>query len=260
MRASLALLVMLGACGAAPPSPNAARDVAKVLRADAPKANVAALNLKANDGVTVYGTLYRAAKPRAVILLFHQAGSGRGEYVSIAPRLVAAGYTALAIDQRAGGTLYGKNETAAALGKEAGYLDARPDLQAALDWAETQKLPVILWGSSYSSALIFPLAANNPGKVRALLSFSPGEYFDGALAIGPAAGKVTVPVFVTTAGTPAEIATAQSIVAAIPPGKAIVYVPKAGVHGSSTLIATKNPAGAEANWRAVFAFLKAVAP
>ncbi|MDB5708266.1 MAG: hypothetical protein JWL96_336, partial [Sphingomonas bacterium] len=38
------------------------------------------------------------------------------------------------------------------------------------------------------------------------------------------------------------------------------YVPKAGVHGSSTLIATKDPKGAEDNWAAVMAFLKKVAP
>lgn len=50
-----------------------------------------------------------------MILLFHQAGSSKAEYATISPRLVAAGYSALAIDQRSGGELFGSNETAAAL-------------------------------------------------------------------------------------------------------------------------------------------------
>ena len=38
------------------------------------------------------------------------------------------------------------------------------------------------------------------------------------------------------------------------------FVPDHGVHGSSTLIAAKNPEGAQAGWSAVLAFLNRVAP
>ena len=96
------------------------------------------IQLTAADGVKVYGSVYRAAKPRALILLFHQAGSSKAEYATIAPRLVQAGYSALAIDQRAGGGMYGKNETAKAFGREVRYREARPDLQAALDCAAAE--------------------------------------------------------------------------------------------------------------------------
>ena len=84
--------------------------------------------LTASDGVKVYGSLYRAAKPRALILLFHQAGSSKDEYATIAPRLAQAGYSALAIDQRSGGGCTARIETADALGEQADYLDtaARP--------------------------------------------------------------------------------------------------------------------------------------
>ena len=71
------------------------------------------------DGVKVAGLYYRVPRPKAVILLFHQAESGKGEYATIAPRLVAAGYSALAIDQRSGGDLFGRDETAATLGRSA---------------------------------------------------------------------------------------------------------------------------------------------
>ena len=219
------------------------------------------VTLTASDGVKVYGVAYHAAQPKALILLFHQAGSSKDEYATIAPRLVTAGYSALAIDQRAGGGLYGANETAKAFGREVRYREAMPDLQAALDWAQQQKLPIILWGSSYSSSLVFPLAANDPQGIIAILSFSPGEYFDGQPAIGAAAAKVQVPVFVASGNSKGETSEADPIFAALPRNAANVrFVPNHGVHGSSTLVASKNPAGAEANWRAVLAFLNRVAP
>jgi dienelactone hydrolase len=218
------------------------------------------VTFKADDDLTIFGRSYAAAKPKAVILLFHQAESSKGEYTEIAPRLRDAGYTAIAIDQRSGGKLYGDNETVSLLGKGTDYLDAKRDLQAALTFAGALKLPVILWGSSYSSSLVFPVAVENPGKVKALLAFSPGEYFPDKALVKTAAAKVDVPVFVTSASDPEEVAEAKAIVAAVPGGRAEQYVPVAGVHGSSTLIAAKDPKGAEANWAAVMAFLKKVAP
>lgn len=77
-----------------------------------------AVFLKAADGVLVHGLEYRAIRPRALILLFHQAGSSKAEYATIAPRLAAAGYTSLAIDQRSGGSLLGPNATVAGVGHQ----------------------------------------------------------------------------------------------------------------------------------------------
>ena len=106
--------------------------VAVALAACAPAGLTSAATLRAADGVAVHGSFHAATDPRAVVLLFHQAGSSKGEYATIAPRLAAAGYESLAIDQRSGGDLFGRNETAAALGREAGYLEAERDLEAAL--------------------------------------------------------------------------------------------------------------------------------
>lgn len=245
-----ATLTMLAACSA-PDSGKAAL----VFEADS-----SAIQLKAADGVTVYGRLYPAEHPKAVILLFHQAGSGKGEYASIAPRLVAAGYTALAIDQRSGGSLYGPNESAGRLGRPAGYLDAVQDLQAAVDWGVAQHVPIIVWGSSYSSSLVFPIAVENVGKVKALLAFSPGEYFDDKTLVERAAAKLTVPAYITSSPSADEVAGAKAIADAVPHGLATRYVPVVGVHGASTLIAAKDPKGAETNWLPVLAFLKKVAP
>jgi dienelactone hydrolase len=215
-----------------------------------------ALTLTASDGLAVHGLLYEAPHPRAMILLFHQAQSSKGEYATIAPRLAKAGYSALAIDQRSGDEMFGPNETAQGLGRKADYLEAEPDLQAALDWAQARKLPIILWGSSYSSSLIFPLAARDPQGIVALLAFSPGEYFDDVRMIRSAAAKLRVPVFIASTGSADETNKADTVMAALPTGAANVrYVPEHGEHGSSTLIAARNREGAEANWRAVLAFL-----
>ncbi|CAA9489129.1 MAG: hypothetical protein AVDCRST_MAG91-444 [uncultured Sphingomonadaceae bacterium] len=244
------------ACDAAPA--DRAQPAQPIGNVPAPVAAAAEpLTLKAGDGVTVHGAYYRARAPKALILLFHQAGSNKGEYAAIAPRLVGAGYSALAIDQRSGGDMFGgRNETVARLGRSAGYGDAKRDLAAALDWAGDKRLPVILWGSSYSGALLFPVAAENGGKAAALLSFSPGEYLGGGDTVRRAAARVRVPVFVTSAKDAAEIQAARTILAAVASPDKTQFIPElGGVHGSSTLIPALNPGGAEANWRAVLAFL-----
>ena len=152
--------------------------------------------------------------------------------------------------------MYGENETVQRNGRSADMKLAQRDMQGAVDWAAAQGRPVILWGSSYSAALAFPVAAANPGKVKAVLAFSPGEYFDGKPAIASAAKAVTVPVFVTSAPSAEEQAEAKPIFDAAAAKDKTLFVPQHGVHGSSTLIAAKNPAGAASEWTAVQTFLK----
>jgi len=249
-----AVTLTAGACHAAPENKQAPA-------ASEQKPATEPVMLTAADGVKVYGTWYRAEHPKALILLFHQAGSGSGEYATIAPKLVAQGYSALAIDQRAGDGMFGENRTAKDLGREAGYLDAKPDLEAALAWARDKKLPVLLWGSSYSAALVFLVAAEHSGEVAGVLAFSPGEYLGTEGMVKAAAAKVQAPVFVTSAKDAKEIADARAIETAVPGTGNMLFVPqKGGVHGSSTLIPARNAAGAGENWDAVLAFLHRVAP
>lgn len=220
----------------------------------------APVTLRAADGVSVHALRYDARRPRATVLLFHQAGSGKGEYAAIAPRLARMGFASLAIDQRSGGGLFGRNATAAGLRTPATDLDAERDLEAAFDWGRARRRPLILWGSSYSAALVFRVAARHRGQITALLAFSPGEYLDDKGAVRAAAAKVTAPIFVTSASTPDEIAAARAILRASPARVRRQFTPEQGVHGSSTLITARNPGGAAANWRAVTAFLDLVAP
>jgi alpha-beta hydrolase superfamily lysophospholipase len=222
-----------------------------------------AMTVTTADGVTVYGELYPQAgeRLRGTILLFHQAGSNATEYATIGPELAAMGFDALAIDQRSGGPRTGApNRTVDVLGGSTGYLEALPDLEAALNWARTRgDLPVILWGSSYSSSLVLVLAGRDAAGVDAVLAFSPGEYLRG-VGVADSVTTLTVPAYVTSSGSAEEVAAAGAIVAAMPAGIAELVTPDVGVHGSSTLIPSMNPGGWEANWVPVRAFLDRVAP
>lgn len=218
------------------------------------------VTLTASDGVKVYADFYPAdSKSRPYILLFHQAGSNRSEYSPIAPRLVKLGFNCLAIDQRSGGDLWGHhNETVWRLGHSAEYPDVLKDLEAALVWAKSSggDAKVLVWGSSYSAALVFVLAAKHPDELAGVLSFSPGEYLGGSDVVHHAAAGVSVPIFVTSAKDQEEIAGAKSILASSPAKIKMQFVPRiAGVHGSSTLRADRNHAGESENWKAVEEFL-----
>jgi dienelactone hydrolase len=214
----------------------------------------------AQDRINVRGDLYAAENPKAIILLFHQADSSKDEYATIAPRLVAAGYTAMAIDQRSGGSMFGTNETMKNVKHKAEMVDAERDLIGAVNWARPFGKPIILWGSSYSASLVFDVANLYPGQVKAVMAFSPGEYFPDPHMVGRAASTLAVPAYITSSSDPAEIAKAKAIAGKVPGGRAEQYVPATGVHGSSTLIAAKDRKGAEANWASALAFLKKVAP
>ena len=219
------------------------------------------LTLTASDGVKIHGQVSRAAKPNApIILAFHMAGSNHAEYAPIVSKLNAAGFTVLAIDQRSGGNGFSsRNKTVDGLGRSTTYDEALKDLEAAHAWgvAEARGAPVLAWGSSYSAALIFVLAAKNPATVAGVLSFSPGEYFGDRNLVHTAASAVKVPVFVSQSSGSGEVEAARSIVAVVSTNEKTHFIPTvAGVHGSSSLREDANPKGAQEYWSAVLSFLK----
>jgi dienelactone hydrolase len=214
------------------------------------------VSFAASDDVQVFGKLYSAGDTtKPIILLFHQADYNKEEYSEIAPRLVEAGFNALAVDQRSGGNAYGgENLTVNALGKSTGYLEALPDLEAALAWAKGNGYQtIIVWGSSYSSSLVFLLAAEHP-EIAGVLSFSPGEYFSKLTLVQDAAAKVTVPVFITSDGSSGEVTKAHTIFAAVASKNKVEFEPDGiGFHGSFALL--QGPLK-EKYWTAVLAFLE----
>lgn len=221
-----------------------------------------AVTLTATDGSKVFGDVWRAAGARPpVIVAFHQAESSAAEYAPIAPRLVQAGFTVLAIDQRSGdGNFGGTNRTVAARGGvTTGYDAALPDLDAALRWArrEARGAPVVIWGSSYSASLVFLLAAAHPpGEVAGVVAFSPAEYLHRKGAVAKAAAKVAVPVYIDQASDAEEIASSAAILRALKSAdKQQLVSASPSTHGSSTLRVDSNAGGAEAHWPPLLKFL-----
>ena len=55
--------------------------------------------LTASDGLKVYSSFYPAVgRAKATVLAFHQAGSNKSEYATIAPRLTKLGFNVLALE------------------------------------------------------------------------------------------------------------------------------------------------------------------
>ncbi|WP_247438193.1 hypothetical protein [Bradyrhizobium sp. 139] len=106
--------------------------------------------------------------------------------------------------------------------------------------------------------MIFEVAADHAGHVNALLAFSPGEYLGDPDEVAKAAARVQVPIYVTSSSSADEVGAARTILSASPARTKIQYEPKYGVHGSSTLIETRNPKGAAENWVHVLSFLGAL--
>ena len=204
------------------------------------------ITFPSEDGLPVSAEVYapHASAAAPVIVLFHQAGASRGEYVEIAPWLNRLGYNCLAVDQRSGGGMNGvANETAQRAEKKnlpTGYVDALPDIRAALRYARRHygERGVLAWGSSYSAALVLQLAGTSPGLVDGVLAFSPGEYFrragKGATWIQSSARDIRVPVLIASARD--EAGEWAGIFAAIESKHKVAFVPAtAGRHGSRAL-------------------------
>lgn len=222
------------------------------------------ISTQTHDGVMIYGERYYgdldATAP--LILLFHQGGSnGRAEYAPLANWLNDAGYRTIAWDQRAGGDLYGEtNRTADGLpgGSNPGYCDAYPDLQAALNFVLThgEAEEAIVWGSSYSGALVFRLAAENDGKVSGVLAFSPAS--GGPMVSCRArqwADDVQVPAIVFKPASEMTRETAEEQRQILERAGVSFAVVKGGVHGSSLLIDSRTENEMSATRAEVIAWL-----
>ena len=224
---------------------------------------VKTITIKSKDGLPITADIYKvenSSKP--TILLFHQAGYSRGEYVEIAPKLNELGYSCIAIDQRSGKEVNGVvNETNLAAKKEnkkTEFVDAIDDLRATIDYAlgEFGSKEVILWVSSYSSSLVLILGNEYTKNVSAILSFAPGEYFTYQdKKIEDFASGLNTPVFITSAKN--EYKNWKSIFDKIPAESKTKFLPTdKGYHGSKALW-EKND-GNEAYWENVLAFLNKI--
>ncbi|WP_051052991.1 alpha/beta hydrolase [Fulvivirga imtechensis] len=221
------------------------------------------IRFKSQDGLEIVGDLYMKHPTTApFIVLFHQANWSRGEYLEIAPRLNSMGFNCLAVDLRSGGAINDvqniTRQNALKAMKETQYVDALPDMTAAINYADQNfaEGKLIVWGSSYSAALALKLTGDMPDKVDAVLAFSPGEYFASQGRsrdyITSSAINVSQPAFITSSRD--EKNNWWGIYVTIPSDKKQYYLPEtAGNHGSRALW-SRYP-DSKGYWEAVTQFL-----
>ena len=222
------------------------------------------ISFKSADDLLITADSYtqHTSATTPLIVLFHQAGSSRGEYNEIAPRLNQLGFNCIAVDLRSGEYSRGKdNETAVRAGNKGlatGYTDALPDIIAALHYADKQygNRKVIAWGSSYSASLVLKVAGDHPELLDGVIAFSPGEYFahlgKSKTWIRDAVTNINDPVFITSSKN--EAADWAPIYDAIKRTDKQSFIPEtAGKHGSRAL--WKKYADSEPYWFAVTGFL-----
>ncbi len=219
------------------------------------------VDIKTTDDLTMKADLYLIKDSTApFIMLFHQAGWSRGEYLEIAPELNKLGFNCIAVDQRSGEEINDvKNSTYAdAVKKRKGteYENAYPDLQTTLNYVKTTYHPttILAWGSSYSSALVLVLGSENPGDIDGIVSFSPGEYFTiNGKTVTEHSKTINCPVFITSAKN--EESDWKGVFEVIPAKDKVSFLPKGeGKHGSRAL--WKKQEGNEEYWEAIKKFLE----
>ncbi len=215
------------------------------------------ITFPSKDGLSITADVYVVNNNPVSILLCHQAGYSRGEYKDTAIRLNALGYSVMAIDQRSGNIANQvKNKTNAAAklkGLPTTYLDAKQDIEAAVDYvyAHNNNKPIVLVGSSYSASLSLLIAAQND-KIKSVAAFSPGEYFKG-MHIQELIKTTAKPMFVTASNS--ETSDLKRLVSKVDRNYLTHYMPKEkGIHGSRALWSSTS--GTKGYWDAFETFLK----
>jgi len=210
------------------------------------------------DSLEISAKVYEVSPDAPVILLCHQARFNKFEYEGIAQKLNERGFNCVAIDQRSGGPISNQiNETtirAIEANKPIGYLDAEQDILAAINYtANKYHQKVILWGSSYSSTLALYIALSND-QVKAVLSFSPGNYFaDEKGSLIEKLALLTKPMFITSSKR--ESSEISQLISQMTLNKNQVhFIPKGNGHHGSRVLWKQQTDGQE-YWEAVNAFL-----
>lgn len=222
--------------------------------------------LVASDGVRVHTIWYRSADTMGepVIVLFHQGGaSGLAEYAPLVPRLRAERFNLVIVDQRRGGGRFGgTNRTASAVDPDrTSYCDVLPDLEVALAFAR-QLEPgsrAVLWGSSYSAALVFQLAVAHPDDVLALLAFSPasGDPMEGCRP-ELFSERVRAPSLVLRPESELELGWVTEQMKTFRNQGHRTHVASPGAHGSSMLVPERVNGSVDATWEIVLDFLRSL--
>ena len=218
--------------------------------------NTNTVTFYAKDSVLVTADTYFINEIPPTILLCHQAGFSRGEYIETAKKLNKLGFSCMAIDQRSGKAVNGViNQTAINADSKlmnVGYAGAKQDLEAAIDYLYelNGNQPIILVGSSYSASLALWLGSEN-NKIKAVAAFSPGEYLKN-MSLADTIKRIKIPTFITSSQR--EIRPVEKLIRFVKPKYITHFKPDVeGIHGSRAI--WNSTKGHETYWKAFKKFL-----
>lgn len=220
--------------------------------------NMKTITLTAEDGLEITADEYVISVDLPYILLFHEQGSSRGEFQSIARRLNKMDYNCLAVDVRNGGNnSYVSNETAKRCRESKcsqGVEDIELDLDAAIHYAFDQsRQPVILFGSGANGSLSLKLASEID-QVRAVVAFSPGEYFLPVINVQDTIAHLKKPIFVTSSLS--EFPYVSELVSGVDKQYLSLFEPKLGEGSRGTASLTDENEHNSEYWLALLIFFK----
>ncbi len=188
------------------------------------------VHFKTRDGWTIVGDRYaHHGKLRGTVVLLHQRGGKASDWQSLCRALQAAGFTALAIDQRgAGRSIVGPGP----IGNAAPW-PTGPDIAGAINYLHRRK--VILIGASYGANNSLIYAGQHARQLAGIVLLSPGANYNGLDAL-TAAPLCKVPVLIyTSAGDPIANSGPSRIAALLPGNRHWVQSITGSRHGTALL-------------------------
>ena len=210
------------------------------------------------DKLLITADEYIIEEDNPYILLFHQQESSRGEFSTIARKLCKMDYNCLAVDIRNGGSDNSISNETVKRCKDSrcsvGISDVEGDIRSAIDYAfEKSNKPVILFGSVANGSLCLKIAREND-NVRAVIAFSPGEYFMPEINIRDTISDLKKPVFVSS--SLAESPYVKEIVSGISEEYVEVFEPQMGQGERGTLSLSQDNENNSEYWLALLLFFK----
>jgi pimeloyl-ACP methyl ester carboxylesterase len=198
------------------------------------------VSFETSDGFVLKGDLTSAADTNApVAILLHMYRSDRSAWAPLVPDLVAAGFTVLAIDQRAHGESQQRRDERVSVGSvprtafgelvREGYRDVKAGAHhLALQGLATDR--IVLIGASYGCSVSLLSAAQLPG-VQALVLLSPGTNYFGVDVL-EAASSFPGPLLIVAAEDDRNAVESARTIAARHRGTDDLEIYRSGGHGT----------------------------
>ena len=208
------------------------------------------------DSLLITADLYIQSDTLPYLILMHEQGSSRGEFIPIIERFQKMNYNCLVPDLRNGGNSnFVANETAKRSRNYASNVEGiEGDILASIHYAASiSTAPVLLLGAGANGSLALK-AAMEMDTVKAAIALSPGEFFLNQFLMQDTLAALKKPVLATS--TKLEFPYTEAMLSNVDEKYKELFVPEndEGRRGTEALL-MDNPSHGE-YWLAILLFFK----